>query len=127
MKNGSIQTTDRLLKHDVADRLRTEIMNGTLRPTDRIVEGTWAARFGAAQASIREAIDILMQEGFVSKQPGRKARVVQLREEDQIRGAPEGLAARLTASIDADLSPLRFVVDGMAGTASQDVSRKREC
>jgi DNA-binding GntR family transcriptional regulator len=118
MKSGSTQTTDQLLKNDVADWLRTEIMRGTLRPRDRIVEGTWAARFGVAQASIREAINILTQEGFVNKRSGRSARVVHLSEDDvsqlyQIRGALEGLAARLTASSQADLSSLQIAVDGM--------------
>ncbi len=99
-------------------------MNGALQPRDRIVEGTWAARFGVAQASVREAINILTQEGFVGKEPGRSARVVHLSEEDvsqlyQIRGALEGLAARLAASSQADLSPLQVAVDGMREAAAK--------
>jgi DNA-binding GntR family transcriptional regulator len=44
--------------------MRMEIMNGKLRPGGRIVEGTWAAKFGVTQASIPEAINMLAQEGL---------------------------------------------------------------
>jgi DNA-binding GntR family transcriptional regulator len=117
-----MQITELLLKQDLAERLRTEIVNGALRPGDRIVEGTWAAKYGVAQASIREAINILIQEGFVTKQSGRSARIVHFSEEDVaqlylLRGAIEGLAARLAASIQPDLSGLQLAVDGMSAAA----------
>jgi len=123
MSTSSTPTTERLLKQNLADLLRTEIMNGALRPGGRIVEGTWAAKFGVAQASIREAINILAQEGFVTKQSGRSARVVHLSHQDviqlyQLRGALEGLAASLAASTQPDLSPLQFAVDGMREAAT---------
>ena len=122
MSLPSISTSERLLKHSLADRLRTEIMSGALRPGERIVEGAWATKLGVAQASIREAINILTQEGFVSKQSGRSARIVHLSEQDvmqlyQIRGALEGLAARLVASTQPDLTPLQSAVDGMREAA----------
>src|ERR1700677_5014918 len=119
----STHTTERLLKQNLADLMRTESMNGTLRPGGRIVEGTWGAKLGVAQASIREAINILAQEGFVTKQSGRSARVVHLSHQDvmqlyQLRGALEGLAASLAASIQPDLSSLQFAVDGMREAAT---------
>jgi DNA-binding GntR family transcriptional regulator len=111
-------TVERLVKHDLADRLRTEIMKGNLRPGERIVEGKWGLRFGVAQGSIREAINILALEGFVTKRSGRSARVVHFSEQDvvqiyQVRGAVEGLAARLAALAGADLAMLQAAVDGM--------------
>ena len=128
MPMQSSHSTERLLKQTLADLLRTEIMKGTLRPGERIVEGTWAAKFGVAQASIREAINILAQEGFVTKQSGRSARVVHLSHQDvmqlyQLRGALEGLAASLAASSQPDLSPLQFAVDGMREAAECRSSR----
>src|SRR5579863_279850 len=60
--------SDGLVKHNLAERLREEIMRGSLQPGARIVEGKWASKFGVAQGSIREAINILAQAGFVSKQ-----------------------------------------------------------
>lgn len=109
---------DDLIKHALARQLREEIVAGTLRPQERIVEGTWARRFGVAQSSIREAINILAQEGFVTKQSGRSARVVSLSEQDvlhlyELRGALEGLAARLAAERGADISRLEEAVAQM--------------
>jgi DNA-binding GntR family transcriptional regulator len=112
------------VKHDLADRLRTEIMNGSLPSGDRIVEGKWAQKFGVAQGSIREAINILALEGFINKEAGRSARVVHLTEAGvaqlyELRGALEGLAARLAATRRPDLSKLETAVAGMRRAASE--------
>jgi DNA-binding FadR family transcriptional regulator len=45
-------------------------------PGEKIVEGAWARQYGVAQLSIREALNILMAEGFVTKGHGRSARVL---------------------------------------------------
>lgn len=113
-----------LVKRDLADCLRTEIMKGSLPSGERIVEGKWAQKFGVAQGSIREAINILALEGFINKQAGRSARVVHLTESDvaqlyELRGALEGLAARLAAKRRADLSQLESAVAGMRRAASE--------
>ena len=113
-----------LVKHALAERLRAEIVSGRLRPGVRIVEGTWGRRMGVAQASIREAINILAHEGFVSKAAGRSARVVNLSEEDvlqlyQVRGALEGLAARLAADRGAETAGLAKAIDAMRRAASE--------
>lgn len=105
-------TGDALVKQALANQLRREIVNGALRPGERIVEGTWGRILGAAQASIREAIHILVHEGFVTKAAGRSARVVNLSEADvlelyALRGALEGLAARLAATRKADVTHLQ--------------------
>jgi len=107
-----------LVKDTVADRLRAEIACGALRPGVRIVEGFWARKFGVAQASIREAINLLGQEGFVTKASGRSARVVNLTKRDvlqiyEMRGALEGLAARLLASRTEDVQPLEAALEMM--------------
>src|SRR6201981_1887057 len=112
------------VKHDLADRLRTEIMNGSLPRGVRIVEGKWAQKFGVAQGSIREAINILAVEGFVNKESGRSARVVHLSETEvaqlyDLRGALEGLAARLAVKTRPDLSKLESAVAGMRRAASE--------
>ena len=113
-----------LVKHDLADRLRAEIMDGSLPSGDRIVEAKWARKFGVAQGSIREAINILALEGLISKQPGRSARVVHLTEVDvaqlyEVRGALEGLAAHLAAKRRPDLSKLETAVAGMRRAATE--------
>jgi DNA-binding GntR family transcriptional regulator len=114
-----------LVKQALAERLREEIIAGRLRSGVRIVEGTWARKFGVAQGSIREAINILAQEGFVVKASGRSARVVKLSEEDvlelyALRGAIEGLAARLACQRKPDVSNLEHAINAMRQAAKNN-------
>lgn len=114
-----------LVKHTVADCLRKEIACGGLRPGARIVEGTWARKFGVAQGSIREAINLLAQDGFVTKEAGRSARVVKLSEENvqqmfELRSALEGLAARIIARHASDLGPVEEALARMRQALKDD-------
>jgi len=107
-----------LRKHEMAERLLAEIVGGVLVPGEQISERTWAQKFGVAQASIREAINILERDGFVSKESGRSARVVNLSEEDvfqlyQVRAGLEGMAGFLAASTGADVTELQSIVEEM--------------
>src|SRR6266404_6588923 len=124
MPAHSALTGSRFVKNDLADRLRTEIMNGSLPRGVRIVEGKWAQKFGVAQGSIREAINILAIEGFVNKESGRSARVIHLTERDvaqlyELRGALEGLAARLAVQMRPDLSKIQCAVDSMRQASNE--------
>ena len=123
MPDISLNADNGLLKHTLAEQLRGEILSGSLRPGTRIVEATWAAKFGVAQASIREAVNILAHAGFVSKASGRSARVIHLSENDvvhiyQLRGAVEGLAARLAAEARPNLNVLQATMDIMRESAT---------
>ncbi|MGB6746356.1 MAG: GntR family transcriptional regulator [Terracidiphilus sp.] len=123
MDASNIPTPTVLIKNLLSDKLRAEILNGSLKPGERIVEGKWAAKFGVAQASIREAINILAQEGFVTKAPNRSARVIHLSEIDvshiyYLRGAIEGLAARLAAQFRQDINGLQATMDAMRESAT---------
>ncbi|WP_263383795.1 GntR family transcriptional regulator [Granulicella arctica] len=114
-----------LIKYELASSLRQEIVNGALLPGVRIVEGTWARKFSVAQGSIREAINILAQEGFVTKAAGRSARVVSFSEEDvldlyALRGALEGVAARLAAEKKPDTGLLERALAAMRVAATRD-------
>ena len=118
MPTPSSLLTNGLVKNTLAERLLDEIMNGKLLPGTRIIEGKWAQQFGVAQGTIREAINILERDGFVTKQSGRSARVINLTEQDvvqlyQMRSVVEGLAAKLTAETQPDFSTLQSFVDGM--------------
>lgn len=119
------QSAEPLVKHTVAERLRKEIAAGGLRPGMRIVEGTWARKLGVAQGSIREAINLLAQDGFVTKAAGRSARVVSLSEQDvldlyELRGVLEGLAARILARTSPDLAPLESALASMRHALQTD-------
>lgn len=108
-----------LVKENLAASLKSAITEGRLLPGQRVVEGKWARDFGAAQASVREAINLLISEGFVVKDAGRSARVVRYTEQDvqqidEVRMALEGRAAFLACRQRADLRSVEAAVDGMA-------------
>lgn len=118
MAHSSGNPAETLVKHAVAERLRQEIACGRLQPGMRIIEGVWGNHFGVAQASIREGIHLLAQDGFVTKVAGRSARVVNFSEQDvfgiyELRGVLEGLAARLATQKAADISDLEDALDTM--------------
>ena len=75
-----------------------------------------------AQASIREALNILIAEGFVQKEPGRSATVTTLNDRDlyniyEVRASLESLAGRLVAERRPDLSDLDQVIADMRAAA----------
>jgi len=115
-----------LLKQSLATRLRNEILQGRIAPGQKIIEGRWARHFGVAQLSIREALNILAVEGFVTKRHGRSARVLSLTETDiihiyQIRGALEGLAARIIAEHKLPLQDIESAMSAIqVAVASND-------
>src|SRR5882724_4655824 len=112
-----------LVKQNLATQLREAILAGKIAAGAKIVEGTWARHFGVAQSSVREALNILIAEGFVTKGHGRSARVLNLSDAAiihtyQVRGALEGLAARIIveqklpiADLEAALVELRSAVE----------------
>ncbi len=111
-----------LVKEQLAAQLKEAVFSGRLQPGERVVESHWAAVFGVAQASVREAINLLIAEGFVEKAGGRSARVTRYTTEQvgciyQIRGALEGLAAQLAAQTAADLSPMELALARMEAAA----------
>jgi DNA-binding GntR family transcriptional regulator len=83
-----------------------------------VVEGHWAVNLGEAQASIRDALNILASEGFIEKEGGRSARVTTLTFDDvvqldDVRAVLEGTAARLVAEKRPDLLDLDQAVADM--------------
>ncbi len=118
-----------LLKENLAIQLREEILGGRLVPGEKIIEGRWARQLGVAQVSIREALNILAAEGFVTKGHGRSARVLRLRDSDiihiyQVRGALEGLAARITIERKLPLQDLESALEAMRQVVQMNDLRK---
>ena len=62
---------DKTLPEQIAQRLRREILRGTLAPGDSIKERDTAAEMGVSRTPMREAIRILAQEGLVILRPSR--------------------------------------------------------
>ena len=118
-----------LLKENIAARLREEILGGRIIPGEKIVEGRWARQYGVAQVSIREALNILTAEGFVTKGHGRSARVLKLSDPDiihiyQVRGALEGLAARIAAQRCLPVDDLEAILKRLQQAVQLDDLRK---
>jgi DNA-binding GntR family transcriptional regulator len=90
----------RALRHDIADALRDEILDGRLEQGERVLEVDLARRFGVSRQPVREAIRTLEREGFLTSLPNRGTFVTRVSFEDamaiqDIRAQLEGLAARL--------------------------------
>jgi len=118
-----------LLKENLATQLREAILAGRILPGEKIIEGRWARQFGVAQVSIREALNILATEGFVTKGHGRSARVLKLGDSDiiqiyQLRGALEGLAARLIVEQKLPLDDLEAALAEMKDAVHKNDLRK---
>ncbi len=117
-----------LVKEQLAVALKEAILRADLNPGQRIIEGKWAREFGVAQASVREAINLLIGEGFLVKDAGRSARVVRYSHQDmvhihEVRAALEGMAAQLAAAHKADLSHMEAALQHMnEAILQQDVS-----
>lgn len=111
-----------MLKEHLAAKLRQEIVAGRLKPGETIVEGKWAKKLDVAQASVREALNILIAEGFVQKEAGRSAAVTRLSEADVadiygLRKVLEGYAARLVAERRPPLNDLEQALADMRAAA----------
>ncbi len=65
----------RTLSDEAADKLRAAIRSGTLLPGAKLVERDLADRLGMSRIPIREAIQRLIEEGIVRKEPHRSTYV----------------------------------------------------
>src|SRR6266853_5991263 len=129
-RSGDVNSATRsLLKESLATKLREEILAGRIAPGEKITEGRWARQFGVAQVSIREALNILTADGFVTKGHGRSARVLKLADPDiihiyQVRGALEGLAARILAQRRLPLDDLEAALQSIEEAVQMGDLRK---
>ncbi|NLK51976.1 MAG: GntR family transcriptional regulator [Syntrophomonadaceae bacterium] len=90
------------LREIVFESLREAIINGTLRPGERLMEVQLAEEMGVSRTPVREAIRKLELEGFVIMVARKGAYVAGISMKDvadvfEIRAALEGLAAYLAA------------------------------
>lgn len=109
------------MRERVTDDLRQEIIAGSLRPGDRLVERELAERFGVSRVPVREAIRALVAEGFVHFETPRRTVVRRLTPNDvkelfELREALEVYAAGLAASraTPQDLAEVQELLDRAA-------------
>ncbi|HZW31957.1 MAG TPA: GntR family transcriptional regulator [Isosphaeraceae bacterium] len=112
---------------DAYRALRDAILQGRLRPGERIVEAEVARQMAISRAPIREAIRKLEHDGLVEYHPRRGAVIVRLspaevRDVYHVRAHLERYAARLAATrvTDADLAALARLIDEMRACAARD-------
>jgi DNA-binding GntR family transcriptional regulator len=94
--------SDRSLSEVVTERIRGRILDGTLKPGERLVEDRLSTELGVSRVPVREALRGLSAEGLVTLLPRRGATVVEVTPESvaelvEVRALLEGLNARLAA------------------------------
>jgi DNA-binding GntR family transcriptional regulator len=90
------------LSRVVSDQIRGRILDGSLKPGERLVEDRLSAELGVSRVPVREALRGLSVEGLVTLLPRRGATVVEVTPQSvaelvEVRALLEGLNARLAA------------------------------
>ena len=103
------------------DALEDDIVNGVLKPGDRLDEAALAERFKVSRTPIREAFKYLIGSGLVETVPNRGSFVAnvglpQLIEMFEVMAELEGMCARLATRriTDAESEELRSLLEGCA-------------
>lgn len=109
-----------MLSSKIKDRILQLILEGDLRPGERVVETRIARELGVSQSPVREAIRDLAGVGFLEIEPFKGARIRRFTREEflddmEIRGELEAIAAQRAATriTDADLARLRLLIGEM--------------
>lgn len=115
----------------IAQRLMREILRGDHRPGDPVREQAVADRMSVSRGTVREALQILEQDGLIETLPWRGARVVILTLADvedlfTVSASLMSLAARFAAqrASDAELEQFAALVQAGAPQVSQPVARQ---
>lgn len=119
------------LRELVLEAIRDAIINGTLKPRERLMEIQLAEELGVSRTPIREALRKLELEGFIVMIPRKGAFVADMTFKDiadifEIRAALEGLAAGLAAEriTDEELEKMeRHLVEKADAIARGDMER----
>ncbi|MBO1901488.1 GntR family transcriptional regulator [Leucobacter weissii] len=90
------------LREQVVQAMRSEIIDGTLVPGERLLEKALCERYGVSRTVIREVLRQLESESLVSVRPGHGPAVARLSPGEiaglyEVRRELEGLAAELFA------------------------------
>lgn len=96
----------------VVFELRKQILNGEIKPGQRLAEIPLAEKFSVSRTPVRHALTILEQEGYLTREDSRSYLVRSYGVGDvtdaiEVRGVLEGLAARQIAEHGISRSLLR--------------------
>lgn len=97
-----VERPAKTLRELALDKVREAIVSGYFRPGDRLVERDLCAQLGVSRTVVREVLRHLESEGLVANLPNKGPIVARLdlneaKQIYEIRGALEGMAARLCA------------------------------
>ena len=116
------------LREMVFESLREAIIQGRLRPGERLMEIQLAEEMGVSRTPVREAIRKLELEGFVVMVPRKGAYVAGISVKDivdvfEVRAALEGLAAGLAAEriTDDEMDQLERSIHKINVSAEEDL------
>ncbi|KUG05194.1 transcriptional regulator, gntr family [hydrocarbon metagenome] len=119
------------LRELVLDAIRQAIIDGDLKPRERLMEIQLAEELGVSRTPIREALRKLELEGFIVMIPRKGAYVADISFKDiadvyEIRAALEGLAAALAAEriTDEELEEMERLLVGKAEAIAQNDMEK---
>jgi DNA-binding GntR family transcriptional regulator len=124
---NAVPTQDRAptAQDRAAEALREGILDGSLRPGQRVNQEEWAARSGVSMIPVREALRALAGEGLVEYRPRRGYAVTELDLADleevyRLRQALETDALRrgVPRATDDDVAALRGAVAACRGARS---------
>ncbi|MBI5667438.1 MAG: GntR family transcriptional regulator [Chloroflexi bacterium] len=106
------------LREQVADQIRTAIIEGRLKPNDHIAEAALTQQLGVSRTPVREALIILERESLIVSVPNRGCFVRAFNEDDvealfSMRTTLENFAAELIIDrlSDTDIAHLRDLID----------------
>jgi DNA-binding GntR family transcriptional regulator len=129
---GDSNIERKVLSEQIKEQLMEAILDGELKPGDRLIENVLARRYGVSHAPIREALKSLSVLRLVDLQPYKGAVVRKYTKEDLkeffvVRSCLEGLAGRLAAacSTQADIEELQSILDKMILAAVKGDNTKR--
>jgi len=110
----------------ILTRLRAAIVNGSLKPGERLPEAGLAAQLAVSRIPVREALRTLEQEGLVTRQPNRGCYVTSFSRKDveevfSLRARLEIMAIERAASLMTaeDFKSLRALITLQAEAARQ--------
>jgi DNA-binding GntR family transcriptional regulator len=130
MKNSfSLPSLNRLevLPDKIYSSLEGAILQGRIKPGDRLIEDELSRSFGVSRGPIREAFRLLEKDGLIRRVPRKGAIVESISKEDisaiyEVVGILEGLAARLfckKATAD-ELARLKQIYEAMEIQVKKD-------
>jgi DNA-binding GntR family transcriptional regulator len=118
------------LREKLVTTIRDAIIEGKIKPNERLTEENVSMMLGVSRTPLREAFLQLESEGFVKVTPRRGAVVAELSEKDAeeiylIKSALEGLAAGLAAP-RADLTVIEQLAEINEQMKAQVSSKKKD-